>query len=356
MEKLNTPVPCGVLDLLSSMSNTLTARAVGEGTCPGTVWADNAAQPTAAWVQSVEGCFLLGDPDDDRARRFAANGVVGDLLPAAEAAGWWQVFVGVEPAAWGAVLEEALAPTVPVPRRTFDFAHPDPGNGEVPPVLKGYTLRPIDAEFLSDESLGNTEHIRSWVAGNWGSTDLFLERGAGMCTVCDGAAASWSVADCSSGDRVEIGIQTDAAHRRRGLGTLTASATVAQCAERGFRRVGWHCPSYNLASAATARRAGFRQAGEHAALDVWFRPLDACLAHGAACLMDREPAHAAEYYARARHLADSGHASYLLDQPGGLKRHWDRAGCARALVEGEPGARERLDAAIERSGCRYYAV
>jgi hypothetical protein len=177
-----------------------------------------------------------------------------------------------------------------------------------------------------------------------------------MCTVRAGEAASWSVGDCASGTSCEIGIHTAAAHRRRGLAALTAAATVAQAAERGFARVGWHCPDYNLGSAATARRAGFELVGDHAAVDVWFRELDACLAHGVACLMHGRYPEAADWYGQARALADAGEPSRLLDVPDRRDFHWERAECAEELAGGDAGAERRLAENFERSQCRYYAV
>jgi hypothetical protein len=156
MEKLDLPVAPPVLDLLGSMPNTLVPKAVGEGTCPGSVSVDAAGRPTVCWVESVEGCFLIGQPAGTRACDIVRDDIAGRILPAAEEAGWWHVFVCLEPVGWGSLLEEALAAGLPVPRRIRDFALTDPQSVEVPPIPDGYALGPIDRAFLEDQCLSST--------------------------------------------------------------------------------------------------------------------------------------------------------------------------------------------------------
>ena len=84
-------------------------------------------------------------------------------------------------------------------------------------------------------------------------------------TVSASEIVSWSLSDCVSGDRCEIGIRTVPAHRRRGLATVTAAAAVEHALSHSFTVVGWHCPNDNLGSIGTAERVGFRRERDYSA-------------------------------------------------------------------------------------------
>ena len=68
---------------------------------------------------------------------------------------------------------------------------------------------------------------------------------------------SWSIADCVSGERCEIGIHTLPEYRRQGLATITAAAAVDFAFSHGFKVVGWHCDDDNVGSWKTAEKVGF---------------------------------------------------------------------------------------------------
>jgi hypothetical protein len=70
---------------------------------------------------------------------------------------------------------------------------------------------------------------------------------------------SWSITDCISGDRCEIGIYTVPEYREKGLAKLTVAATVEQCLASGLVEVGWHCAEDNVGSWKVAEKVGFEQ-------------------------------------------------------------------------------------------------
>ena len=132
------------------------------------------------------------------------------------------------------------------------------------PVLLRYVgddlFPPLSAwltALLDDPDLVVPDHLRGWIANNWGSRERFLRRGFGVACVHDRSVVSWSLADCRSGDACEIGIQTRPAFRRRGLATVTAAAAVTHALATGFAVVGWHANEDNRGSIATAERVGF---------------------------------------------------------------------------------------------------
>jgi GNAT superfamily N-acetyltransferase len=142
----------------------------------------------------------------------------------------------------------------------------------------------VDAAFLGRTDLEHLEdRILRWIRHAWGGVDGWRHRGFGCCLLHGRTIVSWCTGDFAVGHACEMGIGTDAAYRRRGFATLTASATVEQCLARGFSDLGWHCWSANEASAAAALRVGFRQTVEHPVLHAWYNEIDNWLVQGGMC-------------------------------------------------------------------------
>jgi RimJ/RimL family protein N-acetyltransferase len=123
-------------------------------------------------------------------------------------------------------------------------------------------VQPIDDGFLGRADRGEIKvpaHTIGWTENNWATRQNYLAHGFGFCVVDDAAdeVVSWSVADCASGDRCEIGIHTLPAYQRRGLGSITSAAAVAHALGHGFKEVGWHCDEHNPGSIGTAEKVGF---------------------------------------------------------------------------------------------------
>ncbi|HHX64459.1 MAG TPA: GNAT family N-acetyltransferase [Chloroflexi bacterium] len=71
--------------------------------------------------------------------------------------------------------------------------------------------------------------------------------------------------------RCELGIYTDAGHRRRGLATAAALALIERLMARGTTRIGWHCWRSNVASGATALKVGMEKVCDYS---VYFAAYD----------------------------------------------------------------------------------
>jgi RimJ/RimL family protein N-acetyltransferase len=222
--------------------------AILEGTCSGQVFTDGGTPPRTAYITWGVLNYLAGDPGNP-----AFNREVNRVLPRD---GYFVLIC--DPDAWAAALDEVLVGTYAV-RATSRYhelhQHPIPDwQARLP---EGYEMRPVDVALLSG-GFKNLETIEEWINHAWGSQEAFLSRGLGSCLVAEDTIASWSVMDYASGARCEMGIATDAQHRRRGLGTLAAAATAARALDRGFSQLGWHCWANNVGSQGVARNVGFR--------------------------------------------------------------------------------------------------
>ena len=229
-----------------------------DGSTPGTVWADDPQNPHAALIHSVECWALGGNPERlDAWTQFVQEDLFstdeGEELDLRVTAAWENQMerlatkIGRETIAWS--------------RRHYvchrlvlaDWAQRLP---------TGFTIRYMNVDLLNSIEEGNVKapaHLLHWIVNNWGNQETFLSLGFGACTIDEATReiVSWSVADCVSGNRCEIGIHTHPDYRRRGLASLTAAAAVDYAFGHSYSEVGWHCAEENEGSIGTAEKVGF---------------------------------------------------------------------------------------------------
>jgi GNAT superfamily N-acetyltransferase len=246
--------PC-VGPLFAGFDWHLSAAAVLAGTCPGRVYADDPANPRAAFVCSPEGEFLAGEPGAAFARDLSG-------LVAREREEFGSLHVVCTNEGWAPHLAKITGGLAPLAeeRRYYEFSAPSVA---VPEVPEGFAAVPVDATLLARRGLRNYPAVAEWGMSNWGGAEGFLARGAGMVVVQGETIASWCLMDCALGPRCEIGIATDPGYRRRGLAALATAATVAACLARGYARIGWHCWTRNLGSRGVAEHVGFAHSGTY---------------------------------------------------------------------------------------------
>ena len=131
----------------------------------------------------------------------------------------------------------------------------------------GFSMQLITPEFLSSD-LAGLDAVGEEMCSERASIEDFLARSFGLCPVHSHEVAGWCMSEYNVGDRCEIGIATVPKHQRKGIATLTTWAFLAEAHRRGYTRVGWDCWTRNLASVATARKAGFTLIEEYPAVVV----------------------------------------------------------------------------------------
>lgn len=234
----------------------LNVTAVLNGDCPGQVYVDSPDAPRAAVLVSGDGYYLAGEPHN-----LAFNNALNAFLPRDS---YFVLFCDLEQ--WRPALDTILQHTYAVRagRRYYTLRQllvPD-WTDRLP---EGFTMQPVDAALLA-RGLQHGDAVLEAVQCTWHTVDRFSQRGFGFCLVHGDDIASWSLCDFASGSHCEMGINTAWDYRRRGLGTLTAAATAAQAAARGFTTVGWHCWGNNAGSVGVAENVGFVQVTSY---DVW---------------------------------------------------------------------------------------
>ena len=169
------------------------------------------------------------------------------------------------------------------------------------------TLKRIGAEELANPQ---NAHLAGEIAAYWGTTDSFLDEGAGYCVLDGENLVSWCYVQAYGQGAQTIDIWTASSHRRRGLGTLVAAAVIDSSLAEGYSPF-WICDKANVGSRRLAERLGFEYTGDIFLVDIPFQPYD--FYRGLAehfFLPQGEYRQAAESYERAFSIQDGEAEDY----------------------------------------------
>lgn len=206
-----------------------------EGRNPGRAWADVPDRPTRALVHTGFGMVFVAPHD--------ADATLAELLPA---------LAGGEP------LHLVWQPDAPLPRSAAELGaraidrleFRDRTTVDCPPLPVDMALVPLAAELL-DRCIWREQVQRAVGVG------AALRPGLGLCLLHGSTIAVEAYALFWGAGQVEVGVVTHPDYRRRGLGLLACANLLDQCEAQDARTV-WSCHVGNPASAALARRLGFR--------------------------------------------------------------------------------------------------
>jgi hypothetical protein len=132
---------------------------------------------------------------------------------------------------------------------------------DLPPLPPEYELHRLDS------SLGKQILARNLLIRMFGSIPLALEWGYGLCLLRNGELLCETFAGPSANGVIELGVETHPHHMHKGYAYLTCAHLVHAIEQLGYRTY-WNCAKGNLASAALARKLGFRSQREYR-LQAW---------------------------------------------------------------------------------------
>lgn len=253
MKKIELEAYSAAQNILTELSAVHVAiPAVLGGVIVGEVWVDDDENPQVAIAVNGDAYYVAGNPAATGQTPESVRALIPD---------WAYLFVE-EP--WVPYLSRAWTNPFAVP-------HPRVRMGYVPgsmlsgpyPALAGFDLVPID-RALFDRNPGSLELLEDHAEG-WTSRDAFLDRAIGFCVLRDGQIVSHCVTDSVIGSRCEIGVGTDLAFQRLGLGRAAAAATIAECIRRGVPEIEWHSHAANKGSLAIGKSIGLVELDRHVA-------------------------------------------------------------------------------------------
>ncbi len=326
-----------VRPIFAAMSHDLAVQAILDGAIAGRVYVDNRERPQVAITWTKYRIYLAGATDRDKFNRALPALLDQEMIPAARAEGGDQFALHVAPREWMGRVEEVLADKQPMLdwREYYAFRAPRPARQVVVP--EGFALRATDAEVLADERLRNRDDLRHEMCSERHSVKEFLQNSFGFCLVHDDLLVSWCLSEYNTGARCEVGVETHEQYRRRGLGTVTASALVQEALRRGMTEVGWHCWASNVPSSALARATGFEKVVEYPVFFGWFDPFENLMSHAWMAM---------ERWKRYEEAPGWVEKAFQLQEPGPRALYF--YACALALA-GRPGeALSRLREAVDK--------
>jgi RimJ/RimL family protein N-acetyltransferase len=228
------------------------------GRSAGTVLADNPDRPRTTLAWTSHRVFLAGEPTNvDALAELLAQLPLPAEYGLYVTPGWEQA-LGTRP---------LVNPGKTVLRRARHFYRGDALLYDWRKLIpEEFTLRWIDASPLGETHLRNLPDLVEELQSERESVAAFLQHGFGVCAQIGDEIAGWCMSEYYTGPRLEIGIGTVEAYRRKGLAAAMASALIDPTLAHGYTEIGWHCWANNAASIAAARKLGLGKAAEY---PVW---------------------------------------------------------------------------------------
>ncbi len=217
-------------------------------------WTDSLEAPSCVQVLVGDFCFLRGDAASQGAAELASH------IPADFPSSTF--LIAPPDKEWSALIEEAFPDACELTSRyaikkepdCFDKAKLAALAETLPP---GYTLRQIDTELYARALEQNFSHD---LCSQFSSAEHFAQKGLGFCAMYGGdivgGASSYTYYDGG----IEIEVDTQREHRRKGLATACAARLILECLSRGLY------PSWdaaNKASVALAQKLGYHFSHEY---------------------------------------------------------------------------------------------
>lgn len=255
-----TPLdPTAYHQLLASLKaapiNTLFAQAVVDGKVNGKVYTDHPTHPRTFYIVHPYGMSLLwGDSSDEDFHRQLKD-YVANTKGLRQGEEWLQAF----PVSWDPVLDqlfrdEQQQPVAHVERDTrlnlkFNADKYREQRRQVPADAPIQITTVTHADFDNMTGTVIPAHF-------WNSAEEFVSHSIGYSVYYDNMLASLAFAAFINAEVLEIGIETCAPFRGKGLAYHSCAALIDYCLERGLEPI-WACRGGNTGSRKLALQLGF---------------------------------------------------------------------------------------------------
>lgn len=209
----------------------------------GTAWVNDLENPTVAQIIVGIFSYYAGDPNAIETEELLHN------LPE-------DVLVIVNTDEWKKRIETVHKGSIEKFLRYQFKKNPEDLNRNYLQILlsrlpEEYELKRIDASIANQPSL---HELSEDFTGQFNSIEDYLNRGVGYAILYHGkvvcGASSYSIYD----DGIEIEVETDSKHRRKGLATIAAAALMLDCLGSG-KYPSWDAA--NFESANLAQKLGY---------------------------------------------------------------------------------------------------
>ena len=340
MHRLTAPEFDLARPIFQAIDYNLAVQAILEGSVPAEIYVDDPIQPRVALTWSKPRYYLAGSPENQEFNDHLRRRLAGTSSSRQNESNDDLFILYYAPAdTWEETLDTLLRDMNPIrSEREYysiqtarDKSHP-----ASTPLPEGFSLSYVDQDLLAQKDLGNLDDLLEELCSERQSVQDFLDRSFGFCLLHGDEVAGWCLSEYNAASRCEVGIATFEPHRRQGLATTMTSALVEHALSQGISHLGWHCYASNVASAATARKAGFVKTVEY---PVRFAYLDETInlaVHGNVAFQQEQYDQALARYQEAFLHGDAPAWAF-----------WNAA-CASALLGQRTAALGYLDQALDR--------
>lgn len=265
MIKLDTQDYLQAVPVFKQMDNHLAVSAVLHGSARGSVYTDSAETPTSALIIVRYRLYLAGNAYNTTFLQDLRRLFQDVIFPQAKAAGQEGFVLEYEDSSWEPAIQNEIFKDCTLYAHARQYYELDLNKDDLssaPPLPAGLDLRRVDRSLLDALDAGGREALIEEMMSERESVDDFLDHSFGFSIVDGKRLVTWCLSEYNDGLRCEIGIATAEAYRRRGLATITAKAFLEHARAAGHQRIGWHCWTNNIPSAASALRLGFKKVSD----------------------------------------------------------------------------------------------
>lgn len=251
-----TAYPELAASLKSAPINTLFAQAVVEGKVNGKVYTDNPADPGAFYIIHPYGMSLLWGESNDKAFHDEIRDYAFNVRGHRKGDEWLQAF----PGSWDSLLEGLFREEpqrLETDRRLNFKFNADKYSAQRKAVPAD---APIQITTVTREAF-NSMTGTVIPASFWNNADEFVSRSIGYSVYYDQALAAIAFAAFIDPEVLEIGIETCAPYRGKGLAYHACAVLIDYCLEKGLEPI-WACRGSNTGSRKLAQQLGFEVSKE----------------------------------------------------------------------------------------------
>lgn len=253
-----------------ALDDHLAVQAILQGSAPAPVYVDQFPRPRVALTWIGHRCYMAGSPHDESCIQALRRLFVDTIFPRAREQGRKVLVLYYAPGNWEHELDRILHDRRTTKAQRQVYAITEPKRDWRTTLPKGYALRRVDRDLLHDGRLQHLDLLAEEMCSERPSVTDFLTKSFGVCAIHGDEIVGWCLSEYNTRSRCEVGIETLAAHRRRGLASAMASALIERAFSGGLSQVSWHCYAGNTPSVATALSAGFQKLRDYPVIIVPF--------------------------------------------------------------------------------------
>jgi len=234
---------------------------IAAGECKGDLWVDDLENPNIALANSyaVGGFAFLGAIKSDEEYKRVEGFIKKELFTMLKSKGIHDFEFSIESDHLTTSILQMFGDKEIQQEKEFSFRI----NNEIPELFNlsnEYAVHKVDDQFWNLINEGHIENgtlISERILESWDGFDDFFKKSLAFCITYSNKIIAVIVGTARFNDVIAIDIETEEAHRNKGLGLLLTGKFVNECVRRGITAQ-WDCVESNPASRKLAEKAGFK--------------------------------------------------------------------------------------------------